>query len=380
MIRFHSLSTLVAFAVLAGCAGGSPGTPPVPGGGAASAERAPVMHAATLPTYQFVDLGAGPNGGAAEAFGADKTNQGGNYIYTHDSCGKDCSFPVYHAVAWAGSGSAARDINPPIVNFAESWVRGGTGTYLVGYGVTDQGGYFGVPHALFWKGSTYANWKDLNPAGDQTSYAYAVNAYDIVGSGGTGSLHALMWPLGNLSNPIDLHPGTAYNSSEALGIYQGKEVGYAMTAGTTSTAHAMMWSGTAASAVDLTPSNVTNAYAYAAGGTTQAGCGVVAPATAQHALLWGGSASTMKDLNPSGYLNSCARAVQNGLIAGLGVDPSGVLHALLWGSGGKSMLDLNTTLPSGYTAAEALNFDPAGNIVGTVWSTGGIHGAMWMKL
>ena len=378
MIRYRNhLFALTVLAMASGCAAPPGGTPSyAPGAPAARPASAAHVAPAAL-SYRFVDLGPGPNGQAADGMGGNTANQGGYYIYTHDSCGKDCSFPVYHAAVWSGSGSKPVDINPPIVNFAESWVNGGNGNDLAGYGITDQGGYFGVPHALLWSGPTFA-WKDLNPAGDQASHAYAVDTRHVVGSGETTALHALMWPLANTSSPIDLHPGSAYTSSEALGLYGARQVGYAVTASSPSTAHAILWNGSAASAVDLTPSNVTGAYAWGVSKLWQTGCGIVAPATVQHALLWGGSAGTMRDLNPSGFNDSCARAVHNGVEAGYG-RVGNEYHAVVWTSSAKSAIDLGALLPSGYTQSQAFGFDSAGDVVGTVSGSTGVHAAMWIR-
>ncbi len=332
-------------------------------------------------TYAFVDLGpgpnTGPNSGSAVAYAATKSTQGGDFIYGRGSCGKDCSFNIYHAVVWSGPGSSPSDITPPLVNFVEAWVYGGSGTTLAGVGITDQGGYYGLPHALLWHGASYA-WKDLNPPGDSVSYAYAATSSGIVGSGTLAAAHALLWPLSNLNASIDLHPSSAYSQSEALGIFGTQQVGDATTNSSTPTAHAILWTGSAASAVDLTPSNVTSALAYAAGNTSQAGCGIVAPATTQHALIWHGSAATMHDINPLGFTDSCARAIHGRLQAGFG-HISGVLHALLWSGTARSAVDMQQFAPSNYTQTQAFAFDPQGDIIGAAYDTADAkwHGVMW---
>lgn len=329
--------------------------------------------------YTFVDLGTGPKAGSAIAYAADKADQGGDYIYGRGSCGKDCSFNIYHAVVWAGPGSTPADITPPLPYFVEGWVLGGSGSTLVGYGVTDQGGYYGVPHALVWRGGGFA-WEDINPAGDSTSTAYAVNGSAIVGSGDSTALHALLWPLTNLSAPIDLHPGSNYTSSEAYGIDGSYQVGYAVTNSSTPTQHAMLWNGSAASAIDLTPANVTQAFAYAASSTSQAGCGVVSPATAAHALIWHGSSGTMRDLHPTGFIDSCVRAVRGKLQAGLGHVSSGVLHAIAWSGTAKSAVDLHQFAGGGYLQSEAWAIDPLGDLIGAAESASDFkwHAVMWM--
>jgi hypothetical protein len=384
MLRFGSWLALAALAiVISSCGGGGTFSPSAPSAAASNGivppaviQDAAVATATSVPTYKFVDLGGGPNGGAALAQGANKTYQGGNYVYSRGSCGKDCSFNIYHAVVWSGSGSSPRDITPSINYFPEAWVYGGGGSDLVGYGVTNNGGYYGYAHALLWRGPSFA-WTDINPAGDQDSYAYGIYGNEIVGSGGTSAIHALLWSLANLQTPVDLNPG-AFSSSEALAIYGTKQVGYGVTGTPTSTQHAILWNGTSASAVDLTPPGVTSAYAYGLDGVVEVGCGIVAPATASHALLWKGAASTMRDLNPAGFADSCARAAHAGLEAGYGHASNGQLHAIAWSGTAKSAVDLHLSLPSTYTESEAFAFDALGDIIGSVYGSAGWHGAMWI--
>src|SRR5579863_8715727 len=375
----RTVMTLAAICSLSACNGGSVSPTTVNSSGALTpaVHTAAVILKATPPPYTFYDLGAGPNGGFAVAQGANGTTQGGNYYYESLSCGKACSTKVYHAAAWAGPGSASRDINPGLPYFVESWVYGGSGSNLVGYGITDQGGYFGYPHALLWRGTSLA-WKDINPTGYQYSYAYGMSGTSIAGSafiqvvGQYEQLHAMVWSLSNLAQPTDLHPSTtAYSESEALGVSGTNQVGYAQPVSSTPTQHAMLWSGTPASAVDLTPADVTSALAWAAYGSTQVGCGVPAPATQNHALLWRGTAASMVDLNPSTFTSSCARAAYKGIQAGYGA-VGAYTHAVVWTGSAQSAVDLQLSLPSNYTNSEVYAIDSKGDLIGAAYnSTGG---------
>ncbi|HEV3154369.1 MAG TPA: hypothetical protein VGZ02_11235 [Candidatus Baltobacteraceae bacterium] len=361
--------------VLAACSGNHPAS--LPTSSVQDASSAHVDSTAALPAYTFVALNNSPNGSAGWAQGADKTTQGGNFVYSHGSCGKDCSFPIYHAVVWSGSGSTAVDITPPLTYFPEAWVLGGTGSMLVGYGITNQGGYYGVPHALLWRGTTFT-WKDLNPAGDNVSHAYAASGNFIVGSGAgtSGGSHALLWNVTKLSSVTDLHPSSAYASSEALGVKGAYQFGYAMNG---AVSDAMFWNGTSASAVDLTTASgasAARAWAGNAAGTLQAGCGVPSGGSVSHALIWKGTSHAVADLNPSGFSDSCAVAFYNGIEAGSG-HVGGYLHALVWAGTAKSALDLENTLPSGYTQSQATAIDSNGNVIGDVYN-GTWHAAMWI--
>ena len=77
----------------------------------------------------------------------------------------------------------------------------------------------------------------------------------VVGSGvvlGGGSTHAAMWTANG--TPVDLNPtGLVVATSVAYGTNGTQQVGYGNGTDTGGEDHAMVWSGTAASAVDLNP-------------------------------------------------------------------------------------------------------------------------------
>lgn len=89
--------------------------------------------------------------------------------------------------------------------------------------------------------------------------------------------------------------------------------------------HAILWSGSAASAVDLSPTNLSGfvpTYAYGVGGNEQVGWGSDGQ---NHALLWRGSPDSAVDLNPAGSTASYAWATNGSQQAGEmypGADPS----------------------------------------------------------
>ena len=179
--------------------------------------------------------------------------QAGAYFDHTISCGKDCSAKIYYPLAWSGPSSSPVVLLPQF--YVEGWAYGAGGSLIVGTLITNNGGYFGFPHAALWQGSSHT-FTDLNPAGScgscsPGSNAYGTNGTYIAGSGGSPE-HALLWKLGQLKTPVDLNPaGFAY--SEAYAVSGKTQAGYAFSS-TTNTNHAVLWHGTAASAVDLTPS------------------------------------------------------------------------------------------------------------------------------
>jgi hypothetical protein len=127
--------------------------------------------------------------------------------------------------------------------------------------------------------------------------------------------------------------------------------------------HAMLWTGSAASAVDLHPPGYSSSYAYGVSGGQQVGEGTVGGL--RHALLWTGSAQSVVDLHPKGFRETVAVAVAAGWQVGWGVADDGSRHALLWNGTADSVVDLHLVLPAGFTASEAAGIDSSGNVIGT---------------
>ena len=96
-----------------------------------------------------------------------------------------------------------------------------------------------------------------------------------------------MW-TGTAASFVDLHPVNRFNYSAATGIAGNQQVGW-VTLGQTQ--FASLWTGTAASWVNLNPTGVTDAIAYATNGVQQAGS--VRVGTVNHARLWSATASSV---------------------------------------------------------------------------------------
>jgi hypothetical protein len=182
----------------------------------------------------------------------------------------------------------------------------------------------------------------------------------------------LVWS-GSAQSAVDLNPTDLGNvvQSNCLGTDGTQEVGFGNIAtGTnprteTVSTHAMLWNGTAGSAVDLNPTNLsgmTISYAYGTDGTQQVGCsdygGLYYPGTA---LLWSGTASSAVDLNPTGLngIGAClAYGVYGSQQVGFGQTPGqgDQYHALLWTGTAASAVDLNNpNVGTAYSEALATN-------------------------
>jgi hypothetical protein len=339
---------------------------------------APSSAAFRTAAYTYVDLGPGPNGKDAYGYGESPTAQAGAYFDHTISCGKGCSAKVYYPLAWAGRGSHPVVLLPQF--YVEGWAYGAGGSLIVGTLTTDDGGYFGFPHAAVWQGPSHT-FTDINPSGSCGSCQPGSNAYDTSGTyiaGSSGSpIHAFLWKVGQFNSPVDLNPaGFAY--SEAYAVRGTAQTGYAFSS-TTNSNHAVLWQGTAASAVDLTPASMSSAYATGLWLQNEVGCGTPTGMTVTHALLWHGTAASMIDLQPSGFTDSCARATDANVQVGYG-HVSGAMHALRWKGSAKSAVDLQQYLPNTFTNSEAYAIDGAGAILGSAYSTSTAtwHAVIWV--
>jgi hypothetical protein len=244
-----------------------------------------------------------------------------------------------HAVKWGESAGSAVDIHPGGV-FRESKAFGIAGDQVIGYGLSY--GPDTYAHALLW---TSRGVVDLNPRGFSGSIGNATDGGQQVGYGApTGGIglgaaaygnHALLWS-GTAESVVDLHPVTGYDATSANGVGGGQQVGWGggfnSIANSTWT-HALLWTGTAQSVVDLHPSGFNRTQAQAAMGGQQVGWGVAVDGTT-HALLWNGTADSVVDLHaflPTGFAGSTASGIdRSGNIIGRAVDAHGVGHAILW--------------------------------------------------
>jgi len=168
-----------------------------------------------------------------------------------------------------------------------------------------------------------------------------------------------------------------------------QQVGYG---GVNQTNHALLWTGTAGSAVDLHPTKLADfhdSFAFGVGGGEQVGYGERSPFTSPsdyHALLWHGTADSAVDLSPtklSGIISSLAEMTNGQIHVGHGVKQLGpnqyAQHALLWSGTADSAVDLNDLLPSDLTDSAAFSIDAAGNVSGVgLDAAGNVHAVEWV--
>jgi len=178
-----------------------------------------------------------------------------------------------------------------------------------------------------------------------------------------GKLHAMLWN-GTAASAIDLHPPgltLPTSSSRAYGVSSTNQVGYAIADGISGSPHATLWSGTGASAVDLHPMNFIDSIAHGVSGGKQVGSGTSNFGGNSHAILWSGTAASAVDLNPSNFITSSGYGISGGKQAGYGFPSSNSSHwhALLWSGTAASAVDLN---PTGFTESVAHGISSAGQV------------------
>jgi hypothetical protein len=183
-----------------------------------------------------------------------------------------------------------------------------------------------------------------------------------------GSGRALLWS-GTAASVVDLHPTnlSGFVSSQANGVSMDQQVGAGeIMQGTDLASHALLWTGTAASAVDLNPTNLSgfdNSSAFGTDGAHQVGTGGgTGTLDHNHALLWHGSANSAIDLHPTnlaGYSDTVAYGVGGDQQVGVGGGSAtgGQDHAFLWTGTANSAADLN----------------PAGSVTSIAYGTNGTH-------
>jgi hypothetical protein len=289
-----------------------------------------------------------------------------------------------HAFVWLASANAGT--NPganPGVDLATGLGAGVAKSYAVGTDGNQQVGYCEgagpyTDQALLWSNSA-GSMVNLNPTalpGISASEAFGVSSSGGSSSGASGgqqvgygegagtsfNAHAMLW-TGSANSAVDLNPTSlGITTSTAFGTDGSQQVGDGTNAA--GNQNAMLWSSTAASAVNLNPANMSLSFAYGIDGNQQVGAG--APqAGSFHALLWTGTANSAVDLNPSGFNSSQADGTNGSQQVGQGLTNSQI-HALLWSGTAASAVDLQTLLPATGTwnSSYADAIDHAGNIFG----------------
>jgi formylglycine-generating enzyme required for sulfatase activity len=191
-----------------------------------------------------------------------------------------------NALLWQGTPQSVVNLHP--AGFDSSTVTDITEASQVGYGSRAN-----IEHALLWHG-TAQSVVDLHPAGFEGSRANALSDEIQVGHGedlGGGNRHALLW-TGTAESVVDLHPaGYAWSSANFVSGDMQIGSGQLIDGGR----DALLWRGSADSVVNLTPAGYDESQINDVSGNYQVGWAANQGAT--HAMVWNGSAQSAIDLH-----------------------------------------------------------------------------------
>jgi hypothetical protein len=303
--------------------------------------------------------------------------------------GATCLFTFSKSEAQSYAGKVLYPLSAP-PGFAYVGAPGGPHAAAGGQTVSDgQGAGY---QAVLW---TTPTGKPINLNPNQLfpqSFAFATSGTQQVGEGfrqfNDELEHALLWS-GSAASAIDLNPTnlTGFTSSVAQGIGGNQQVGFGYRQAPVSSTHALLWSGTANSAVDLNPTNLSGfvvSQAYGTDGSRQVGQGSGSSTGNQyHALLWSGTAASAVDLQPTdltGFTSSTAQGIKGAQQVGSASGPAAGngFHPMLWFGTAGSAIDLQPTNLPGLLYSDAMDtngLQQAGYAL--LSGTGGYRALVW---
>ncbi len=160
---------------------------------------------------------------------------------------------------------------------------------------------------------------------------------------------AIIW-RGSASSALDVTPSTALEAGIAA-ISGSWQAGYAIFA-TSPEKNAAAWQGSAASFRKLHPARASASWLLGTDGEAFVGAATLGETTG--AALWAkASPGSFVSLHPRDMLASEAKSTDGGYQAGSVTVAEGVTHAAFWQGSAASFLDLHKALPPQYTKSEA---------------------------
>lgn len=287
----------------------------------------------------------------------------------------DGAFGSRHAGIWFGGQGGFIDLHPE--GYSRSQINGAGEGRQVGQATTGVAG--AEEHAILWDG-TSTGFVDLSPSwSPQYSVGFDTSFNQQVGISALGEFsQATMW-TGTAASAINLHP-VGFESSVAHATDGTNQAGSAWNGfGFSAFTHAGRWSGSAASWVDLHPaSGAIFSTAYAISGS-QTG-GLIRTTEGDRAVLWNADAESMVNLHPDGTGISEVSGMVSGYQVGravigghlqVGGAPGtwigGSSHAYVWQGSAGSAFDLHTLLPATFTGSVASDVSL---FLGNVYITG----------
>jgi hypothetical protein len=215
----------------------------------------------------------------------------------------------------------------------------------------------GSIRAYLWTGSA-ASVQSLHPDGYATSVALCTDGVQQGGAvtGQNGQATAAYW-TGTAGSCITLAPpGSTY--SAVNGVHSGQQGGTVQFGSYPEyTTHAVVWSGSSGSMVNLTPGSDLG-FSYGSVYNVHAGrqCGIALTPSGNSAALWSGSPGSLVALNPTGANRSAARGLYNQHVCGDATFTIGGFQrtrAAYWNGTAGSYEDLHAALGAEFTTSVA---------------------------
>jgi len=192
---------------------------------------------------------------------------------------------------------------------------------------------------------------NLHPAGVTGSTLSGTNGEQQVGYVYiSGQLNAGLWS-GTAASFINLTPPSNVPAS-ANAIDANQQVGQATVGGNY---HAVIWTGTANSMVDIHPAGYIESGALAVSGGKQGGFYKQTVNEYAKAALWSGTPQSFVSLHPSGFRGSSIAAMSGNEQVGTVMTDGGQTRATLWKGTVASRVDLHPTGSTGYSEASDTN-------------------------
>jgi hypothetical protein len=286
--------------------------------------------ASAQPQYTVVDLASGDYRTTARAI------KGGVIVGMHNENAKQWSMSGAEVFNFGAGTAMATDGVSVVGSLGTDGIRwpagGGAATLLVG-SASGAGVDGNVVVGTSLGDAAWWDWTNPSVVNTLESGGKANCVFGNQIGGQSADENAILWTIGG--GRIDLSSSRGWGSAQVYGISASRQVGYAVIGDQ----KAVVWSGTAASGVNIHPA------AFAA-------------------------------------LSSFATAVAGDYISGVLMDYDTFLgRAALWYGPSNSFLDLHALLGSGYTASEAWGVDSDGNVVGSALDTSGnYHAILWKRV
>lgn len=228
---------------------------------------------------------------------------------------------LFKAALWQGTAASYVDMSPPNANY--SFIAAVDNGIEVGTADLPQ------ETAGYWTG-TPGSWTSLQPAGYQSSQGIDIHGDLVVGEARSTADHAFVWNLTTHVN-TDLAP-IGYQESLIFATDGIQHVGIAGNpSGFNIVYHAGLWDAATGVFTDLHPAGWDQSNGNGVHGGLQVG--FVQAGSTQHAALWSGSAASFVDLQqflPSNYISSYASDIDDqGNIIGSAYDGI-TTNAVMW--------------------------------------------------